>query len=61
MDNYNYLRMRLFEIMRCDMGIMAERADFDDSLSGEASLLQELMTCDIDILMEYKSNYLDEE
>ena len=53
--NMGYLRMLIFDAMSSEMGVMAEWGD------DEAALMQEVMNCDIDILMEYKSNYLDEE
>lgn len=41
------MRQRLFERMRCDMGVMAEWGD------DEAALLAEVMTCDEEVLQAY--------
>lgn len=53
MQNGNkYLANRLYAVMSCDIGVMAEWGD--DS----TSLMRELMTCDREILMEYVKDWL---
>lgn len=42
----------LFDAMRSDMGVMAEHND------NEQSLLDELLTCDDDILEMYRDTFL---
>ena len=42
----------LFDAMKCDMGVMSEHDD------NETSLLMELLTCDDDIITEYKDAFL---
>lgn len=41
------MRQRLFDKMRCDIGVMAEWGD------DEVALLREVMTCDEDVLAAY--------
>ena len=48
----NELIKRLFEAMRCDLGVMAEHND------SENALLQELQTSDFDILAVYAETFL---
>jgi hypothetical protein len=47
------LRQRLFEVMRNDIGVMAEHND------SEASLLAELNNADQDILEAYADTFLE--
>lgn len=47
------LRKRLFEVMRNDIGVMAEHND------SEASLLAELSNADQDILEAYAGTFLE--
>ena len=47
------LRKRLFEVMRNDLGVMAEHND------SEASLLAELNNADQDILEAYADTFLE--
>ena len=48
------LRKRLFEVMRNDIGVMAEHND------SEASLLAELNNADQDILEAYADTFLNQ-
>lgn len=41
------MRQQVYERMRCDLGVMAEWGD------DEVALLNEVMTCDEDILRAY--------
>lgn len=45
------LIMRLFEVMSADLSVMAEHDDSDESL------MHELKTCGMDILMEYAETF----
>ena len=53
--NNNYLRMLIFDAMSSSLSVMAEYGD------DEAALMQEIMNCDVDILNEYKSIWIDED
>lgn len=50
--NNRFLANRLYEVMSCEIGVMAEWGD------DPTGLMRELMTCDREILMEYVAMYL---
>lgn len=54
MEDLKKLRNTLFEIMSCEIGVMAEYGD------DEKALREEIESADFDILQYYKELYIDD-